>query len=65
MRVRLPAARCARQPLYCWRLDTPTKGAEHETSTGDEQVGNGGAGRVLKYYHPEAAQVIHDFSDIQ
>ncbi|MEE3369029.1 MAG: hypothetical protein VX346_06775 [Planctomycetota bacterium] len=54
-----------RQPLYCWRLDTPTVGAEHETSAADEQVGNAGSGRVLKYYHPDAAQLIHGFFDIQ
>ena len=25
-----PATRSARQPLYWWRLDTPSEGAEHE-----------------------------------
>ena len=34
VRVRLLATRCARQPLYWWRLDTPTGGAAHETSAG-------------------------------
>ena len=34
VRVRLLATRCARQPLYWWRLDTPTEGAEYETSAG-------------------------------
>jgi hypothetical protein len=29
VRVRL-ATRCARQPLYYGRLDTPTEGAEHD-----------------------------------
>jgi hypothetical protein len=65
----LLATRIARQPLYWWRLDTFTKGAEYETSAGpaagDEQVGNAGSGRVPKYYHPDAAQLIHGFFDIQ
>ena len=44
VRVRLPATRCARQALYCWRLDTPTEGAEHETSAGS--AAGDGNGRV-------------------
>ena len=37
----LPATRCARQPLYWWRLDTPIEGAEYETSAA-------GAGDLLR-----------------
>ena len=40
----LRATRCARQPLYWWRLDTLTKGAAHETSAGS--AAGDGDGRV-------------------
>jgi len=63
VRVRPPATRSARPPLYWWRLDAPTEGAGHETSTagGMEQRGRcpasksqASAIKCSNYRHPVA-----------